>query len=31
MFDKEDDIYIYELVGKNIKYFRMHNNSKYSS
>lgn len=30
-FNPEDDRYIYELVSKNIKYFRMHNNSKYSS
>lgn len=28
---KNDDRYIYELVSKNIKYFRMHNNSKHSS
>ena len=26
-----DDRYIYEIISKNIKYFRMHNNSKYSS
>ena len=30
-FSPEDDRYIYELVSKNIKYFRLHNNSKYSS
>ena len=29
--DKNDDRYIYEIVSKNIKYFRLHNNSKYSS
>ena len=27
----EDDRYIYEIVSKNIKYFRLHNNSPYSS
>ena len=30
-FSKEDDRYIYELVSKNIKYFRLHNQSKYST
>lgn len=30
-FNENDDRYIYELVSKNIKYFRLHNNSKYSS
>ncbi|MCI9279639.1 MAG: helix-turn-helix transcriptional regulator [Bacilli bacterium] len=30
-FSPEDDRFIYELVSKNIKYFRLHNNSKYSS
>ena len=30
-FDKDDDRYIYEIVSCNIKYYRMHNNSKYSS
>lgn len=30
-FDQGDDRYIYEIVSKNIKYFRLHNNSKYSS
>ena len=30
-FSEEDDRYIYELVSKNIKYFRLHNQSKYSS
>lgn len=29
-FSKTDDNYIYELVSKNIKYYRLHNNSKYS-
>lgn len=29
-FNPEDDRYIYELVSKNIKYYRLHNNSKYS-
>ena len=29
-FNENDDRYIYELVSKNIKYFRLHNNSKYS-
>ena len=28
-FNKDDDRYIYEIVSENIKYFRMHNNSKY--
>lgn len=27
----EDDRYIYDIVSKNIKYFRLHNNSKYSN
>lgn len=26
-----DDRYIYQIISKNIKYFRLHNNSKYSS
>lgn len=30
-FSPEDDRYIYELVSKNIKYFRLHNKSKFSS
>ena len=30
-FNKNDDRYIYDVVSKNIKYFRLHNNSKYSS
>ncbi len=30
-FSKADDNYIYELVSKNIKYYRLHNNSKYST
>jgi len=30
-FNPNDDRYIYEIVSKNIKYFRLHNNSKYSS
>ncbi len=30
-FSPDDDRFIYELVSKNIKYFRLHNNSKYSS
>ena len=29
-FNKSDDNYIYELVSKNIKYYRLHNNSRYS-
>jgi len=29
-FSPEDDHYIYELVSKNIKYYRLHNNSKFS-
>ncbi len=29
-FSPADDRYIYELVSKNIKYYRLHNNSKYS-
>lgn len=29
-FDPKDDRYIYEIVSRNIKYYRMHNNSKYS-
>lgn len=29
-FSPEDDRYIYELVSRNIKYYRLHNNSKYS-
>lgn len=30
-YKSDDDRYIYEIISKNIKYFRMHNNSKYSS
>lgn len=30
-FNPMDDRYIYELVSKNIKYYRLHNNSKYGS
>lgn len=30
-FSKNDDRYIYDVVSKNIKFFRLHNNSKYSS
>lgn len=30
-YDKNDDRYIYDLVSKNIKYFRMHNTCKYAS
>jgi len=30
-FKQNDDRYIYELVSKNIKYYRLHNNSKYST
>lgn len=30
-FNLEDDRYIYQLVSKNIKYYRLHNNSKYST
>lgn len=30
-FSKEDDRYIYEIVSRNIKYYRLHNNSKYSN
>ena len=30
-FNPVDDRYIYELVSKNIKYYRMHNNSKFST
>lgn len=30
-FNKSDDNYIYELVSKNIKYYRLHNSSKYSN
>lgn len=29
-FSVEDDRYIYNVVSKNIKYFRLHNNSRYS-
>lgn len=29
-FNLNDDRYIYEIVSKNIKYFRLHNSSKYS-
>lgn len=29
-FNPDDDRYIYELVSKNIKYYRLHNNSKFS-
>lgn len=30
-YTKNDDRYIYELVSKNIKYFRLHNSSKHSN
>ena len=30
-FDPIDDPYISDVVSPNIKYFRLHNNSKYSS
>lgn len=30
-FSPVDDRYIYELVSKNIKYYRMHNNSRFSN
>ena len=30
-FDPNDDRYIYDVISKNIKYYRMHNDSKYSS
>jgi len=30
-FNPIDDRYIYELVSKNIKYYRLHNNSRHSS
>jgi len=30
-FDPNDDRYIYELVSKNIKYYRLHNKSKHSN
>lgn len=30
-FKPTDDRYIYEIVSKNIKYFRLHNKSPYSS
>ena len=29
-FSTADNRYIYELVSKNIKYYRLHNNSKFS-
>ncbi len=29
-FNEDDDRYIYDIVSKNIKYFRMHNQSKYA-
>ena len=29
-FSPADDRYIYEVVSKNIKYYRLHNNSKFS-
>lgn len=29
-FSPIDDRYIYELVSKNIKYYRLHNNSRFS-
>lgn len=29
-FSPADDRYIYELVSRNIKYYRLHNNSKFS-
>ena len=30
-FKPEDDRYIYDLVSRNIKYYRLHNHSKFSS
>lgn len=30
-FSEKDDRYIYDLVSKNIKYYRLHNNSKFST
>ena len=30
-FNEQDDRYIYELVSRNIKYYRLHNNSKFST
>ena len=30
-FNKNDDMYIYKIISENIKYYRMHNNSKYSN
>jgi DNA-binding XRE family transcriptional regulator len=30
-FSPVDDRYIYELFSKNIKYYRMHNNSRFSN
>jgi len=29
-YNSNDDRYIYEVVSRNIKYYRLHNNSKYS-
>ena len=30
-FNEQDDRYIYDLVSRNIKYYRLHNNSKFST
>lgn len=30
-YKQSDDRYIYQLVSKNIKYFRLHNNSRHST
>ncbi len=30
-YSEQDDRYIYDLVSKNIKYYRLHNNSKFST
>ncbi len=30
-YSRDDDRYIYDIISKNIKFFRLHNNSKYSS
>ena len=29
-YNVNDDRYIYQIVSRNIKYYRLHNNSKYS-
>lgn len=31
IFNENDDCYIYELVSINIKFYRLHNTSKYST